>query len=282
MSMLAQYCVIDFRPNFERREVIAIGLLVRFDNEWDIRLLPDASKVFALNPLFPIGGITAVGITLTRVLESADSFQAARTLLTQLGGSPGLQDFVGQFPAGSDQKYENEIAWFMAELVSPPLPTLQANTRMISEPRLRTKLRNHFKSQHILARSKDQINDHKVVENFPIEAGKGLIAEFALKNSCMHITETVDFEVATSSNRNKRLEAQAKTLVLSAAKERLGPTTKTYVIVAGSNRNVAKTSVNLLGDYAEVFALESADEMNSYFQKIYTAANSNQDILPPH
>jgi hypothetical protein len=282
MSKLAQYCVIDFRPNFERKEVVSIGLLVRFENEWDIRLLPDASKVSALNPLFPIGGITAVGVTLTRMLERADSFQAARILLTQLGGSPGLQDFVGQFPSDSDQQYENEIAWLMSELVSPPLPTLSASTRLISEPRLRTKLRNHFKSQHILARSKDQINDHKVVENFPIEAGKGLIAEFALKNSCMHITETVDFDVALSSNRNKRLEAQAKTLVLSAAKDRLGPTTKTYVIVAGSNRNVAKTSINLLGDYAEVFALESADDMNSYFQRIYSAANSNQNLLSSH
>ena len=282
MGKLAQYCVIDFRPNFERKEVVSIGLLVRVDNEWDIRLLPDASKVSALNPLFPIGGITAVGVTLTRMLERADSFQAARIMLTQLGGSPGLQDFVGQFPSDSDQQYESEIAWLMSELVSPPLPTLSASTRLISEPRLRTKLRNHFKSQHILARSKDQINDHKVVENFPIEAGKGLIAEFALKNSCMHITETVDFDVALSSNRNKRLEAQAKTLVLSAAKDRLGPTTKTYVIVAGSNRNVAKTSINLLGDYAEVFALESADDMNSYFQRIYSAANSNQNILSSH
>lgn len=282
MSKLAQYCVIDFRPNFERKEVVTIGLLVRFDNEWEIRLLPDASKVSALNPLFPIGGITAVGVTLTRMLECADSFQAARALLTQLGGSPGLQEFVGQFPGDSDQQYENEIAWLMSELVSPPLPTLPASTRLISEPRLRTKLRNHFRKQHILARSKDQINDHKVVENFPIEAGKGLIAEFALKNSCMHITETVDFDVGLSSNRNKRLEAQAKTLVLSAAKDRLGPTTKTYVIVAGSNRNVAKTSINLLGDYAEVFALESADDMNSYFERIYNAANSNQNILPSH
>lgn len=282
MSELAKYCVIDYRPNFERNEVVTIGLLVRFENEWDIRLLPDASKVSALNPLYPIGGITAVGITLMRLLESVDSFQAARTLLTQLGGSPGLQEFVGQFPSDSDQQYENEIAWLMSELVSPPLPAVQASMRLVSEPRLRTKLRTHFKNHHILARSKDQINEHKVVENFPIEEGKGLFAEFALKNSCMHITETVDFDVAMSSARNKRLEAQAKTLILSAAKDRLGATTKTYVIVAGSNRNVAKTSVNLLTDYAEVFALESADDMNSYFQKIYTAANSSQNFLPPN
>lgn len=48
---------------------------------------------------------------------------------------------------------------------------------------------------------------------FLIEAGKGIIAEFALKNSCMHITAAVDFDMALSSNRNKRLEAQAKNLV---------------------------------------------------------------------
>lgn len=95
----------------------------------------------------------------------------------------------------------------------------------------------------------------------------------------MHITETVDFEVSLSSNRNKRMEAQAKTLILSAAKTHLGNNTKTYVIVAGSNRNVAKTSINLLEDYAEVFALESAEDMATYFHKIYTAANASQSPL---
>lgn len=282
MSALAQYSLIDFRPHVDRNEIITIGLLIRFDGEWDVRLLPDESKVLALNPLYPAGGLTAVAITLNTILETTRTFSEARILLESLGGSPGLQRFIGQFPAENEHQYEMEVAWLLAEMVVPPLKEGESRARIAAEPRLKTKLRNHFRQQQILARSKDQINDHKVVEKFPIGEGKGLFAEFALKNSCMHITETVDFDVSLSSNRNKRLEAQAKTLILSAAKTHLGNATKTYVIVAGSNRTVAKPSINLLEDYAEVFALESADDMNSYFDKIYAAANASQSALRPH
>lgn len=279
MSAIAHYSLINFRPHVDRNEVITIGLLIRFDDEWDVRLLSDEAKVVALNPLYPQGGLTAVAVTLNTVLENIRTFSEAYDFLETLGGSPGLQKFVGQFPAATEPQYETEVAWLLSELVAPPVKPSNPRARIFAEPRLRTKLRNHFKNQQILAKNKDQINDHKVVERFPISEGKGLFAEFALKNSCMHITETVDFDVGLSSNRSKRLEAQAKTLILSAAKTHLGDTTRTYVIVAGSNRNVAKTSINLLEDYADVFALESAQDMDAYFKKIYTAANPSQSPL---
>lgn len=279
MNQLAQYSVVQLRPIADREEVINIGILIRRAGQWDVRLLPDASKVLTLNPLYPTEGMTAIAVTLTTLVRGLDTFTSAHRLLDELGGSPGLQKFIGQFPAEDSQQYESEIAWIMAELVEIPVPKSDGRVRFAVEQRLRTKLRNHFRSLHLLARSKDQIHDHKVVENFPIEEGKGLFAEFALKNTCMHITETVDFDVGLSNNRNKRLEAQAKTLILSAAKSRLGASTKTYVVVSGSNRHVAKTSISLLQDYADVFALESSDDMNEYFRRIHSAAKLNQPLL---
>jgi hypothetical protein len=282
MNQLAQYSVVQFRPSADREEVINIGILVRLSGKWDVRLLADASKVVTLNPLYPTEGMTAIAVTLTTLVRGQDTFASVHRLLNELGGSPGLQQFVGQFPAKDAQQYESEIAWIMSDLVEIPTPKTEGRIRFAVEQRLRTKLRNHFKNQHLLAKSKDQIHDHKVVENFPIEEGKGLFAEFALKNTCMHITETVDFDVGLSNNRNKRLEAQAKTLVLSAAKARLGPATETYVVVSGSNRHVAKTSISLLQDYADVFALESSDDMNEYFRRIHNAANSSHPPLAQH
>lgn len=144
MSVLAQYSLIDYRPHVDRREVITIGLLIRFDDEWDVRLLPDESKLLALNPQYPSGGLTAIAVTLNSILENLTTFSEAKRLLESFGGSPGLQPFVGQFPAASEQQYEVEVAWLMAEMVAPPLKDGGPRTRIVAEPRLKTKLRSHF------------------------------------------------------------------------------------------------------------------------------------------
>jgi hypothetical protein len=279
MSVLAYYSVIELLPNPERLEVVNVGILVRNRNKWDIRVASSATKVQALNPLFPDGGLVAMAVTLQTLLGKFSTFDEAKHYLSRMGANPALQEFVGQFPANDMSEYESEIGWLLSELITPPTLPKDTAIKVAPEHRLRTKLRTQFKRRHLLGKIGD-INAHKIVEKFPIEETKGLFAEFALKNGGMHITETVDFDVSESSERSKRLEAQAKTLILSAAKDFLGDKTKTYVVVSGSNRKVAKPSISLLTDYAEVFALESADDMASYFNKIYAAARSSQAALP--
>lgn len=278
MSKLANYSVIALHPNAERSEVVNVGILIRNGNDWDVRIASDASKVQALNPRFPDGGLVSVAVTLQSLLRPINSLVDARLYLSQIGGNPGLQEFIGQFAANDLSEYESEVSWLLAELVTPPTLPRDAIVKAAPEHRLRTKLRTHFKRKRLLG-TKDEIDAHKIVEKFPIEATKGLFAEFALKNGGMHITETVDFDVSESSERSKRLEAQAKTLILAAARNFLGEKTKTYVVVSGSNRRAAQTSISLLEDYAEVFALESAADMDSYFKKIYVAAQSRQQNL---
>jgi hypothetical protein len=282
MNYLAHYSVIELLPNPERREVVNVGILVRHQDKWDVRVTSTTDKVQALNPRFPEGGLVSIAMTLQSLLKAAPTLAAAKAFLDKLGGNPGLQEFVGQFPANDRAEYENEIDWLLSELVTPPTLPRDPVVKVAPEHRLRTKLRTHFKRKHLLGK-RDEINEHKIVEKFPIEAAKGLFAEFALKNGCMHITETVDFDVSESSERNKRMEAQAKTLILSAARTHLGDNTKTYVVISGSNRKAAQPSISLLEDYAEVFALESADDMSTYFNKIYAAAKANQGgLTTPH
>lgn len=279
MSEVAKYCVIELYPNRERLEIITVGILVRFENKWDVRVLSDLKKIIALNPLYPTDGIISMATTMKSLLADFNSFEDARKFLLKMGGSPGLQEFVGQFPASSEQQFNNEIEWLLSELVLPPCIHQESHKPALGQNRLRTRLRRQFKNRHLLAARGDKIDDHKVIEKFPIAANQGLFAEFALKNGVMHITETVDFEVGESSKRHKIIEAQAKTLILSAAKQHLGNNTKTYVVVAGSNRNTAKPSINLLSDYADVFALESSNDMGRYFERIYQAAQAPQGML---
>lgn len=279
MTEIANYCVIEIHPNPERMEVVTVGLLIRARGKWDIRVLPDLNKLLALNPFFPANGIIQMAKTLKAMLFEFDSFDDVRFFLARIGGSPGLQRFVGQFSSCDENTYNEEINWLLSELVIPPKLPNELIVPSEAHNRLRTRLRKQFKNRNLLASRDEKIDDHKIVESFPISANQGLFAEFALKNSVMHITETVDFDVSQNSKRHKVLEAQAKTLILSAAKQHLGKDTKTYVVVAGSNRSIALPSINLLSDYADVFALESSADMEIYFEKIYIAAHAPQRVL---
>jgi hypothetical protein len=89
----------------------------------------------------------------------------------------------------------------------------------------------------------------------------------------MNITETVDFSVQKIAP--KVLEAQAKTLILSAAAKEFGANTKRYVIVSGSYLKQAMPSINLLRDQAEVFESSSSQDMTRYHDLIQTAAAAN-------
>lgn len=137
-------------------------------------------------------------------------------------------------------------------------------------------MRDHFKAGGLWSRKHEDINNHRVVEQYPVSLENGIVADFALRNGVMHITETIDFEI--QSLIGKRVEAQAKTLVLSESLKVFGDMTKTYVVASGTSRPDAKQSVKLLGEYADVFALESPTDMRRYVEAM-TSAASNQMTL---
>lgn len=271
MNKLATYSVLQARPSRDRYELVTVGLVVRTEERWDVRVLPDPAKVFALNPAFPPSGLINIQRTISSILNGAESFDAARSRLARHGNDPGLQAFVGQFLANDEEQYENRISELMKLLVLPPILEKSAPLKKPGISRLRTRLRNHFKSQGLLGTDLDDIGNHKVVERFPINVEQGLYAEFALKNGAMNVTETVDFDVKQIPRKIQ--EAQAKSLILSAAKKEFGAGTKRYVIVSGSNLRQAIPSINLLNDQAEdVFEVTSETDMARYSDLIQRAA----------
>lgn len=271
MNNLAKYSVLQARPSRDRYELVTVGLVIQAAGQWDVRILPDPSKVFALNPSFPPSGLINIQKTIAALLHGVETFDGARSRLARHGNDPGLQNFVGQFQANDEEQYENRISELMKLLVLPPEINRVAAPKAPGISRLRTRLRNHFKSQGLLGSGPEDIGNHKVVERFPINAEQGLFAEFALKNGAMNITETVDFDVKQIPR--KIIEAQAKSLILSAAAKEFGTDTKRYVIVSGSNLRQAIPSINLLHDQAEdVFEVSSEADMIRYTDLIQTAA----------
>jgi hypothetical protein len=275
MNDLAFYSVLQAFPSRDRHELVAVGLVILRDGAWDVRMLPSPEKLLALNPFFPTSGLVNIRKTVIAMLEGASNFEVARARFSRYGNDPGLQPFVGQFQAIDDAQYESRVSLIMQRLVLPPELTKSVEVKAKVQSRLRIKLRRQFKNEGLFSNNVEDIGNHKVVGPYPIIAEQGLFAEFALKNGAMHITETIDFDVQKGSLRSKSLEAQAKTLILSAATKQFGQDTKRYIIISGSQRKHAKPSINLLDEQGDVFAVESSEDMGRYFELIHSAASAH-------
>ena len=274
---VAQYSLLLLNPSIERLDTVVFGAMFR-TNVWDVRVTTSVSKIMAVNPAYPESKLLQTVALVKELAANKSTLQDVRVGFE--GGRWGVfvDKFVGSFTHASDAEYQSQVAAVLAESVNPPL-FAQSHPIPVSRRRnvVRRNLREHFKARGLWSKHDSDIDQHKIVEHYPISPESGVIAEFALRNGVMHITETVDFEV--QSLQGKRLLAQAKTLVLSESARVFGASTKRYVVVAGSTREDARQSMNLLRDHAEVFALESTADMTTYVDAISIAAGSTQQPL---
>lgn len=274
---VAQYSLLLINPTIDRLDTVVAGVAVMSPDGWDVRVASSAAKMKAIDPTFPDGRLVQTSALTKMVAKDSASLAELRARLE--GARLGLlvDSFVGTFAFESTDEYQDQVRAILSESVNPPL-LAGANAAPVTRRRnvVRRKLRDHFRARGLWSRNDQDIENHRVVEQFPISAAHGVIADFALKNSVMHITETIDFEV--QSLKGKRLEAQAKTFVLTEAVKVFGPTTRSYVVAAGTNQPEVQASVLLLRDYADVYALESAEDMTAYVDRIASAADGQSLI----
>jgi hypothetical protein len=277
----ATYSLLTLRPDPERVDVVCVGAVVRAaDGAWHVLAPPAAeTKLQALGST-NAGRLGRMAENLRTLLGACGDFPAARALLQRAGGSLILHDFEGVFAYDSLADFNAQLESIVRESVTTPqaaAPTRVTRTRA-ARPHTRARLKQHFENMGILARDHGEISEHKVVRNYPVSTQHGLVAEFALSNSVMHITETVDFDVAEDSVRNKKFEAQAKCLVMRAAKDAFGPRTECYVVVSGSGADHAQRTIDLLSTAGRLFATENQDDMHEYLERIAHAARSTGQL----
>lgn len=274
---IAEYSLLLLNPSIERLDTVVVGAIFR-TAVWDVRVTTSVSKIKAVNPAYPESKLLQTVALVKELAVNKNTLPDLRMGFE--GGRWGISvdGFVGNFTYANEAEYHLQVAAVLAESVNPP-SFAQSHPVPVSRRRnvVRRNLRAHFKARGLWSRQDSDIYQHKIVEGYPISPESGLIAEFALRNGVMHITETVDFEV--QSLVGKRLLAQAKTLVLSESARVFGASTRRYVVVAGSTREDARQSMNLLRDHAEVFALESTSDMTTYVDAISSAAGSSQQSL---
>lgn len=276
----ATYSLLTLRPDPERIDVLCVGVVALTDaGDWHVSVLPDESKLQVVARTQP-GKLSTLGVNLRTLLSGVPSLAQARQRFSRPGSPLGIHEFEGSFAFTDAQDFARQVSAVMEESVNPAevvglKPSSSARGR---HQRTKAKLRRQFEQMGILAKTQGEIASHMVVRNFPVSLQHGLNAEFALKNSVMHITETVDFEVAEESVRSKTFEAQAKCLVMRAARETFGADTQCYVVVSGGASAHAARTVDLLSTVGKLVAVENADDMSDYFDRIAHAAKANGEL----
>lgn len=271
----ARYSLITMRPNPERLDTLCVGVAIIAESEWIIRVLPTSEKMLAVDRAYPISKLQNTAEGLRKFFSNCKNLYDARQMLFKNKSAVSIHDFEGVFVYETDEQFAVQVDAIMSESVLPVLaPAIVLTNTKKEKTRIRAKLRKHFEAAGIFSKETDGINDHKVVANYPVSLAQGLNAEFALKNSVMHLTETLDFGVKDDAMRNKNWEAQAKCLTLRVALETFGKDTQRHIILAGSSTEHAARSVNLLSTAGDLYMLESHDDMSKYFDKIESAAQS--------
>ena len=274
---IAHYSLILINPTIDRLDTVVGGAIFHSFRGWDVRVAESAQKMQAIDPSFPSSKLLQTHSIASEVVRGVDDFTTLRAQFERSRWGILVDGFVGSFAYEDEADYQGQVRAVLRESVNPPSIAI-ANAAPISRRRnvVRRKLRDQFKAGGFWSRKHDDIEQHRVVEQYPISIDNGIIADFALRNGVMHITETIDFEV--QSLKGKKTEAQAKTLVLSESLKVFGNTTKTYVVAAGASRSDARQSVKLLGEYGHVYALESSSDMKAYVDTM-TAASLHQSLL---
>jgi hypothetical protein len=271
---VANYSLLTLRPDPERIDMLCVGVVVRdTDGKWHVSAPSSATKLNAFGTAPQ--SLSAMSSNLLHVLHDCIDLTSVRQRMQILRSALALHDFEGEFSYLDATDFARQVVAILDESVLPKTNKEEiSRTVRIVRPRTRARLRRQFDNMGILATKGEDISSHKVVTNFPVSAKHGLTAEFALKNSVMHITETVDFDVAEDSMRTKTFEAQAKCLVLRAASDLFGDTTKRHIVVSGSGSSHASRTVDLLSTVGTLYATESDDDMNSYIKIIAQAADT--------
>lgn len=280
MTHTARYSLLTMQPDPERIDTLCVGALVlTHTGAWSV-LTPGANKLHALGQTQSAQRLAAMVVNLEHLLGDCDSLTDARTQLAHLRSSLSLHPFEGIFAYDTQADYARQIQVIAQEsiVMAAPAQSTAPTRQRAAKQLVRAQLRRHFAHMGILAPAGDTSANHKIVPNFQLSPQHGLKAEFAMKNSVWHITETVDFDVANEGIRSKTFEAQAKCLVLKAAQDILGTNTQRYIVVHGSQEAHASASVDLLSTVGRLFMTESHEDITAYLDIMAKAAHASGQL----
>lgn len=263
------YSLIRFYADKIRSEVINVGLAIFKENGYvDTFMLQDRAKLRAVSNSLEIEDLNKFGFLVS---EASLKLKKEELLFFFSKGRLCLEE-MGYFSIEYKEQYINKVSDLMEKLVSPPKTIKQIIPRT---PKMITELKQIFnKYPNLISNNLSDIDNHKLILNYPIEDEKGLKADMLLKNGIYHLTETIDF---SEVNVVKNLERSAlKALTISEAKNKFSSDQLHSFIVYSLNHKDEERymqQLNLLSSYAtEMINLASNEDKSKYVNHILHAS----------
>lgn len=274
MALSFEYAILRVIPDARRGESVNIGLVVFADPGVDVRILPSLAKVTALNGQVDLAKLRELPETLSEWTTGVTDNGARHALLQNLGLVSVSN--LGRFELVQGREYEQVVSQLMRTLVNPiTVPREPYGTR------IKTDLSKRFRKSNLLGDKPSAIAEHLIVQDYPIDEADGLYADFALKNSAYHVTETADFRAPSTPPVGLMRAASFAAVKLDKARQAFGKGTKRYVVYA-TRKGVPSNPINLLSDYSDhMFHLESRQDMASYMELVMAAASKTHSTTRP-
>lgn len=270
MDVSFDYSLIRVVPDRRRGEWANVGVCVYLQGVLDIRIHHNHSKLRALHPALNLeflNDLPAAWNALAGGDISAEDRQALLARMPLAHASP-----IARFNCDSSD-YDRELDAILRDLVVPP----PGRTQRIHEPRLVTDLRNKFIKAQMFSVHPDDINAHRVVQRFPVQAQANLYADFAVKNGVLRLTETLDFRAKRATiQHDKPGQAALKAITLERATKLHQDCIPSVVYACKpEDRELIQPSLNLLADSAQrLYDAGNADDMSSYMDMMHTAVGN--------
>ena len=256
------YSLIKYLPDPKRGEVINIGIVIYRSSGVDVRLLNNVSKVRMFDGNTSYKELNKFADSVKTICGSNNEPHEQFQRLKAFGNSTFIGE-MSSFSIPNIGEYEQFVNKLFNDLVKP----YSSREPQRGNSRFFTRTKREFHRLKILANDVSEINKHKIVPHYPIDANSGLEADFMLKNGKFHMSELVDFNVKDTQQKFK--ETSLKTMTFITGRRILEQNMGCYFVYSASTSKDKEIipHLNLAEDNCDrMFNLDSDEEKSSYFQ----------------
>jgi hypothetical protein len=278
MPPFYEFAIVRIAPDDARDERINIGLAIFQNDRLDLRISAKPQKIRAIS-----GALSAASVhQAAALLEAIDAATRASGLVEvdhryEALSRVGVLSLSsrGQFVAQDAAVYDARVASLIRNYVDPEVAPKELKEK---RSRLLTKVKKSLRQERILALKDEGLDSHRVVPQLVI--ADGLVADLALKNSVMHVVETVDASHEGDSLGKVIGEVAVSSLVLQRATMNFGPDTKprlVYAASAGIETHVAPSLEVVVKQGVRLFNWNSDNQQAAFLQVFASLAIQNHD-----
>lgn len=275
MAHSYRYCVLRYRPDPIRGEVVNIGLVIFNGDRVDVRVTRQLSKAQALSPNLSFQWTDTIQADIIDVCSETTP-EGAVALLRNF--APFTCSDLGFFLAEQDD-YEAKVEQTMRWMVTPP----RRPSTMEGKSRLFTEIKKEFQRFNLLGREVEELRDHKVLASFNLPGDEDLQADFIFKNGIYHLTQVIDYQTTPKAAHAKIKEVSVKAIALHQAPRVLEGQTAGYALVRvpAEFESIARPHLSILHDFCRnVLRYDVEADRRKYWARIAEAAQLPANSLP--